>query len=130
MEFDATTMTQMLEEARAAQHKIDDASRKLKALSVTATTKDRTLAATVDAAGTVTDLKFSGRAWRELPPADLAKKIVAIIAQAQNDVRAEAEALMSDTQLGAPDVSEALGEHPDLAAMLDSVIDGLGMRKR
>ncbi|SDH38475.1 YbaB/EbfC family nucleoid-associated protein [Agrococcus jejuensis] len=96
MQLTGDDIEQMMAEVRQTRADLAERAAEVDALTATATSKDRVLSATVDAQGVLTELKITGQSWRELAPKELCSKIVAIVAQAQQDVQEQAKALLAD----------------------------------
>lgn len=99
-------------------------------VTATATTRDRTVKATVDSRGTLTELTFHGRRWRELAPKELGAKIVDVVAEAQRSAAASTNELMVGLVPDGVDLTRLREAGPDLDAMLDDAIREAGRWER
>ncbi|WP_255447531.1 YbaB/EbfC family nucleoid-associated protein [Schumannella sp. 10F1B-5-1] len=121
MQLTGDEIEQMMAEVRQTHADLAERAAEVDALTATATSKDRVLSATVDARGVLTDLKITGQSWRELAPKELSSKIVAIVAQAQQEVQERGRALLAD---GAPDGLDPMAGMPS-ADEMTSMMQGL-----
>ncbi|WP_051385674.1 YbaB/EbfC family nucleoid-associated protein [Actinokineospora inagensis] len=76
-------MAAALASLREEHEKITAAVERVRSATTTVTADDRMFEVTVDGRGKLLDLKFSGRRWRELAPAELSGKLIETITKAQ-----------------------------------------------
>jgi len=119
-------VTGALEELRAQQDKIAAAVGKLDEVTATASSKDRTVTATVDGQGRLTDLDFQGRRWREMAPKELGAKIVEVVAEAQREAAGATNAVMAGIAPTGVDLDALRANGPDIESMITAAIDDLG----
>jgi hypothetical protein len=90
----STPLSQQLESAlanlRVQQTRIRAASEQLSKATGTATSKDRTIEATVDSRGKLTGLSLKGTGYRKLAPAEFTARIVETVRSAQDAVASRA----------------------------------------
>lgn len=111
-----------LAELRAQQAKIKAAGHALATAETTASSKDKTVEATVNSQGRLLGLKFRGDRYRDLAPAELASKIVEVVRQAQADASAAATAAFAGLLPGVlPDLNAEDGF--DFDAMFDEAVE-------
>ncbi|TQS40622.1 YbaB/EbfC family nucleoid-associated protein [Cryptosporangium phraense] len=111
-----------LAELRAQQAKIKAAGHALATAEATASSKDKMIEATVNSQGRLIGLKLRGDRYRDLAPAELANKIVEVVAQAQTDAAAAATAAFAGLLPGImPDLSTEGGF--DFDAMFDEAVE-------
>ena len=119
LRYDATSA---LAELRAQQAKIKAAGSALAIAETTATSKDKTIEATVNAQGRLLGLKFRGERYRDLAPAELANKVVEVVRQAQSDAATAAMAAFAGLLPGGmPDLNTEGGF--DFDAMFDDAVE-------
>ncbi|MFD9287626.1 YbaB/EbfC family nucleoid-associated protein [Streptomyces sp. NPDC060030] len=114
-------MDEALEQAGQAQAALSE-------ISATATSKDRLVTATVDARGTLTELKFNSSRYRSMAPTELAALLAETISKAQEDVHGQ----MMETFGGfdghdLDSVKNLLSDRPEQAElheMLDAFVNG------
>jgi DNA-binding protein YbaB len=100
----------------------------LSELSATATSKDRLVTATVDARGTLTELKFNSSRYRSMAPSELSAVLTETIGRAQREVTSQ----MMETFGGidgfdldsVKDMLSSRPEHAELHEMLDAFTEG------
>ena len=119
-------LTEALQGLRAQQDKIATAVGKLGEVTATAATKDRTITATVDGQGTLTELTFQGRRWREMAPQELGAKIVEVVAEAQREAAGTTNELIAGLTPPGLDLEQLRANGPDIDAMIDSAIQDVG----
>ena len=123
-------MTEALTSLRAEQEKIAAALGKLGEVTASATTKDRTIKATVDGQGRLVELDFKGQKWRDLAPKELGAKIVEVVTEAQQQASGATVELMAGLTPPGVDLERLRVEGPDLEAMITSVIEDAGRLAR
>lgn len=123
-------MTEALTSLRAEQEKIAAALGKLGEVTASATTKDRTIKATVDGQGRLVELDFKGQKWRDLAPKELGAKIVEVVTEAQQQASGATVELMAGLTPAGVDLKRLRVEGPDLEAMITSVIEDSGRLAR
>ena len=123
-------MTEALTSLRAEQEKIAAALGKLGEVTASATTKDRTIKATVDGQGRLVELDFKGQKWRDLAPKELGAKIVEVVTEAQQQASGATVELMAGLTPAGVDLERLRVEGPDLEAMVTSVIEDSGRLAR
>ncbi|RPK33290.1 YbaB/EbfC family nucleoid-associated protein [Streptomyces sp. ADI93-02] len=114
-------MDEALEQAGQAQAALSE-------ISATATSKDHLVTATVDARGTLTELKFNSSRFRSMAPTELAALLTETIGKAQEDVHGQ----MMETFGGVDghdldSVKDLLSDRPEQAElheMLDAFVNG------
>jgi hypothetical protein len=119
-------MTEALTSMRAEQEKIAAALGKLGEVTASATTKDRTIKATVDGQGRLVELDFKGQKWRDLAPKELGAKIVEVVTEAQQQASGATMELMAGLTPPGVDLERLRVDGPDLEAMITSVIEDTG----
>lgn len=115
-------MTDALRELRARQERIAEAFGRVHEVSTSATTKDRTIKATVDGQGRLTDLAFEGRRWREMAPKELGAKIVEVVADAQQQAATRVNELMTGLVPEGVDLDRLRDVGPDLDDMVKTAV--------
>ncbi|GAA4613318.1 YbaB/EbfC family nucleoid-associated protein [Saccharopolyspora hordei] len=123
-------MTEALQELRAKQDQLATAFRELDEVTASATSADRTVKATVDGRGRLTDLAFQGRRWRDMAPKELGAKIVEVVADAQRQAAAAVDEVMGGLTPAGVDLQELRENGPDVAAVIDSAIGEVGRWSR
>ncbi|MET9016685.1 MULTISPECIES: YbaB/EbfC family nucleoid-associated protein [Streptomyces] len=97
-------------------------------ISATATSKDRLVTATVDARGTLTELKFNSSRYRSMAPSELSAVLTDTIAKAQKDVTDQMKEIFGETDghdLDAvKDMLDGPSHQSELHEMLEAFIDG------
>jgi len=119
-------MTDAMRDLRAKQEQITAAFGRLQDATASATTKDRTIKATVDGQGQLTELTFNGKRWREMAPKELGAKIVEVVADAQRQAATSVTELMTGLVPDGVDLDRLRAVGPDLDAMIDSAIEDAG----
>lgn len=119
-------LTDALRELRASQEKIAEALNNLHATTASATSRDRTIKATVDGQGRLTELAFNGKRWREMAPKELGAKIVEVVAEAQKQAATSVHELMGALVPDGMDLDRLRETGPDLEAMVDDAIQDAG----
>lgn len=119
-------MTEALTSLRAEQEKIAAALGKLGEVTASATTKDRTIKATVDGQGRLVELALKGQKWREMAPKELGVKIVEVVTEAQRQASGATAELMAGLTPTGVDLERLRVDGPDLEAMITSVIEDTG----
>lgn len=112
----------VLADARAQQDRLAEISKKMRELTVTATSKDRVYSATVDSEGTLTDLKINGQAWRDQSAKEVGSKIVAVVDQAQRELRELSEALLAPYTPEGVDLEQLRSPDHGLDGMFTSML--------
>ncbi|CAM5598130.1 YbaB/EbfC family nucleoid-associated protein [Streptomyces canarius] len=108
--------------ARAGQ-----AREALSGISAMATSKDRLVTVTVDARGTLTELKFNSSRYRSMAPSELSAVVTETIAKAQKDVTDQMKEIFGETDGNLDAVKDILGGssyQDELHEMLEAFIDG------
>lgn len=119
-------MTEAMRELRDKQSEIASALGKMHETTATASSKDRMLKATVDGQGTLTELEFNGKRWREMPPKELGAKIVEVVADAQRQAALKTSELMSGLVPSGFDLDQLRTVGPDMESMIDDAITDVG----
>lgn len=119
-------MNDAIGQLRARQEQLTTALGKVEAVAASATTKDRSIKATVDGQGRLTELAFTGQRWREMAPKELCAKIVEVVADAQGKAAASVHELMAGLIPDGVDLDRLRETGPDLDAMIDSAIADAG----
>jgi hypothetical protein len=119
-------MTEALTSLRAEQEQIATALGKLGDVTASATTKDRTIKATVDGQGRLVELDLKGQKWREMAPKELCAKIVEVVAEAQQQASGTVIELMSGLVPAGVDLERLRVDGPDVTAMITSAIEDTG----
>ena len=123
-------MTEALTSLRADQEKIAAALGKLGEVTASATTKDRTIKATVDGQGRLVELDLKGQKWREMAPKELGAKIVEVVTEAQQQASGATVELMAGLTPTGVDLERLRVDGPDLEAMIASAIEDSGRWSR
>lgn len=111
-----------LAELRAQQARIKAAGHALAIAETTASSKDKTIEATVNSQGRLIGMRFRGDRYRDLAPAELASRIVEVVRQAQTDASTAATAAFSGLLPGIlPDLNAEDGF--DFDAMFDEAVE-------
>lgn len=76
---------ELLANLREQRGKLVDSMQEMRAVTASATTKDRMMRATVDSRGRLTELVLRGNRWRELAPTEFAARLVEVVSQAQEN---------------------------------------------
>jgi DNA-binding protein YbaB len=126
MQLTGDEIEQMLAEARATHAQLAERAAEVEALTATAASKDRTVSATVDARGVLTELKITGQSWRELAPKELCSKIVDVVAQAQRDVQGRGQELFEGVGPDGLDPTGGLPSADEMTAMLQGLVAQFG----
>ncbi|MFC7432204.1 MULTISPECIES: YbaB/EbfC family nucleoid-associated protein [unclassified Agrococcus] len=126
MQLTGDDIEQMMAEVRQTHADLAERAAEVDALTATATSKDRVLSATVDARGVLTDLRLTGQSWRELAPKELCSKIVAIVAQAQQEVQERGRALLGEGGPEGVDPMAGLPSADEMAAMMQGLVAQFG----
>lgn len=116
-------MNEALTSLRADQERIAAALGKLNDVTASATTKDRTVKATVDGQGRLVELAIQGQKWREMAPKELCAKIVEVVTEAQLQASAASVGLMAGLVPAGVDLEQLRVDGPDLEAMITSAIE-------
>lgn len=95
--------------------KIRDLEKSMATTTATAQSENRMVTATVDRAGKLTELRFEGKRYRTIAPAELASIVVETVQSAQSQVSQQAMAMASSLLPPGLDVFGA-GLSPDGAA--------------
>ncbi|WP_051385537.1 YbaB/EbfC family nucleoid-associated protein [Actinokineospora inagensis] len=114
-------------ELREQQEKINAAVAKVAAATTTLATEDHMVEATVDGQGKLTGLKFHGRRWRDLAPAELATRLVELIGKAQDQSARTTATLFAEIMpagAGVPDLA-TLSDPDALTAEIDAMINAV-----
>lgn len=119
-------LSEALNGLREQQGQIEDAVGKLDEVTATAASKDRTVAATVNGQGKLTELEIKGTRWREMAPKEFAAKVVEAVAAAQEQAAAESTALMAGLLPDGMDLDKLREQGPDLQAMIDTALEDTG----
>ena len=119
-------MTDAMRGLREKQEQIAAAMGSLQETTASATTKDRTIKATVDGQGRLTELAFNGQRWRDLAPKELGAKIVEVVADAQRQAAASVNELMGGLVPAGVDLERLRDAGPDLESMMDDAIEDAG----
>lgn len=130
MRLDAEDIELMMAEVRESHAQLAERAAEADALTATATSKDRVLSATVDARGVLTDLRITGQSWRELAPKELCAKVVAVVAQAQQEVQERGHALLADLGPDGVDPTAGLPSADEMASMLQGLVAQFGEAPR
>ncbi|MFE9360581.1 YbaB/EbfC family nucleoid-associated protein [Streptomyces olivaceoviridis] len=96
-------------------------------ISAMATSKDRLVTATVDARGTLTELKFNSSRYRSMAPSELSAVLTETIAKAQKDVTDQMKDIFGETDGHLDTVKDILNGssyQDELHEMLEAFIDG------
>ncbi|UUU23654.1 YbaB/EbfC family nucleoid-associated protein [Streptomyces sp. DSM 40750] len=96
----------------------------LTAVSGTATSKDRLVSATVDARGTVTDLKFHTTRYRTMAPSELSALLLDTIGRAQQEVMAQMDEVLGPIAPEDLEIGDVTSGRTELAELLEAF--GLG----
>lgn len=123
-------MATVMQDLRAKQEQITEAYGRLQEVTASASAKDRTITATVDGQGRLTDLSFRGQRWRELAPKELCAKIVEVVADAQGQASVSTGELMAGLVPAGLDLEQLRETGPDLDAMIESAIEDAGRWSR
>jgi hypothetical protein len=123
-------MTEALASLRADQEKIAAALGKLGEVTASATTRDRTIRATVDGQGRLVELDLKGQKWREMAPKELGAKIVEVVTEAQQQASGATVELMAGLTPTGVDLERLRVDGPDLEAMIASAIEDSGRWSR
>ncbi|MGW3652426.1 YbaB/EbfC family nucleoid-associated protein [Streptomyces sp. NPDC000878] len=110
-------MDEALERAGQAQEA-------LREVSGTATSKDRLVSATVDARGSVTELKFHTTRYRAMAPTELSAVLLDTIGRAQREAAAHLEEVLGPVGPEDLEIDDVTSARPELAEMLEAF--GLG----
>ncbi|GAA3057118.1 YbaB/EbfC family nucleoid-associated protein [Actinokineospora globicatena] len=116
-----------LAELREQQERIALAVDTVAKATTTVTTEDRMVEATVDGQGKLTELKFTGRRWRDLAPKELAARLVEVIGKAQEQSSRSSAEVFAGVMPGgvAPsmfDMSDAATVNAEIGAMFDRAV--------
>jgi DNA-binding protein YbaB len=123
-------MAEAMSDLRAKQEQITSVFGKLRESTTSAATKDRSIKATVDGQGRLTDLTFNGQRWREMAPKELGAKIVEVVADAQQRAAASVNEMMAGLVPEGIDLDRLREVGPDLDAMIDSATQDAGRWSR
>ncbi|MDQ2589060.1 YbaB/EbfC family nucleoid-associated protein [Saccharothrix yanglingensis] len=115
-------MAAALAELREQQTRITEAVTRLKAAEVTATSDDRLLQATVDSQGRLTELKFTGRRWRDLAPKELAARLVDVVNRAQDKAAEQSAGMVAGLMPAGMDLDALRAGAPGLDALFEAAI--------
>lgn len=127
MEFTGDEVASMLDELGSTQDRINDFNEQLAAVTVTATSHDRSMTATVGGDGKLADLKLSGTSWRSMPPKELTAKLTGVIVEAQNKAAERVQELADQFQ---PQAGGMLDDDFDIESMLGSLMADLGAQPK
>ncbi|MDN3359226.1 YbaB/EbfC family nucleoid-associated protein [Actinomadura sp. DC4] len=105
---------------RAEQARIKEATEHMASLTGSAMSKDRMITATVDSRGRLVDLTLEGTRYRKLAPAELTKRIVDIVREAQEDAARTAASTL--TGLLPDGLGMPVNGDFDMEAMFDAAV--------
>jgi DNA-binding protein YbaB len=88
------------------------------AVTVTVTSEDGLVTATVDPSGAPVDLRFASHAFDRVSPAALARSVLGVVRQAGMRAKREVAELMAPLGAGLPDLSDLVEGAPSLKALL------------
>ncbi|MFE2413408.1 YbaB/EbfC family nucleoid-associated protein [Kitasatospora sp. NPDC059408] len=106
----AQQIEEAMETLRVQQARIEEATRKLQAETVSVTSKDRMITAVLGAQGEVVSLTFHTTAYRSMAPAQLSAALTDVLNRARADMGAK--------------VTESLGTFEGLGEMLRTSMTG------
>lgn len=116
----------MLTNLREQRERMAEAAKEMRAVTASATTKDRMIKATVDSRGRLTELAFSGNRWRDLAPKEFAAKVVDVITRAQDKSMKAVTGLAAGVAPEGIDIAQILENGPDLSDMLADITNPKG----
>lgn len=127
-EMDLGARLQQLRSAFAeSQQQMVEARRQLGALTSRAESRDGSIMVTVDSTGQITQLVFRGDSYRDLESEELSRRILAVVGEAQTQLRRSVTELMPRSPWGGLSAEEMLDPNADLGAMLpDSLFSTTG----
>jgi DNA-binding protein YbaB len=100
-----------------------DAQQAAAALTVELTSPDGLVRLTIDAAGTLSDLRIAPTAFERTKPDALARTITDLVQRGTSQVKQQAAELMRPLTEGLPDLSELVADAPSLAGLVPKIPD-------
>jgi DNA-binding protein YbaB len=101
-----------------SQQEMVEARRRLGALTSRAESRDGSIMVIVDSTGQITQLVFRGDSYRDLDSEELSRQILAVVGEAQAQMRRSVMELMPRSPWGGLSAEEMLDPDTDLSAML------------
>ncbi|MGW5648788.1 YbaB/EbfC family nucleoid-associated protein [Saccharopolyspora sp. NPDC003752] len=117
-------METALQELRAQQDRIREATEQAEKETTTATSKDRMISATVDHRQRLVGLKFTGTRYRNMAPAELASRITEVVLQAQEEATGKSMAVFTQFMPSGfgGGLTDVLNGEIDLDRMFDDAV--------
>ncbi|MFI5494204.1 YbaB/EbfC family nucleoid-associated protein [Actinoplanes sp. NPDC051859] len=120
-------LDKMWDTIREQQSQLQDVQRAVDAATATATSRDRSVAATVDGFGNVTSVQFSGTRYRSMPPTELGVLVVETIAAARRQIESQVSEIYRPLLPEAADLGAASTGRVDVAQMFREAMDEVGL---